>query len=198
MSLALAAGIGAAGNLIGGAFSGAPRSDPKDAGDVHLANMGQQNLWNRMYQQYMGGAGDYGFGASVKAGNSQLGQFMSGRGINPQSGAGMGAYSNMVGTAAAGDAANRRDFGMNLLRSPLQTVQTSGSNWLPNSPSFGYGTDEQWSNFAGNRKNQFAGQGSPNISGYAPGYVAQPPPPTLNELFRNRGSNRGVPAGIGG
>jgi len=72
---------------------------------------------------------------------------------------------------------------MDLLRSPLQTVQTAGSNWLPNSPSFGYGTDEQWSHFAGNRQNQFGGQGGQNLSSYGAGYTAPAPP---NPLDRGR------------
>ena len=161
----LAMGLGQ--GLVG-AYGGQQQPDPKNAGDVHLANMGQQNLWNSLYGRVMSGSGDFGAGQGIKQGKSQLAQFMNDRGINPQSGAGMGMYSNMVGQAQAGANQNRLGYAMDLLRTPLQTVQTSGSNWLPNSPSFGYGADEQWKHFAGMRRNNFTGRGADNLSGARP------------------------------
>jgi len=82
---------------LGSVLSGGGQPDPKDAGDVHLANMGQQNLWNNLYGKVMSGSGDFGAGQGIKQGKSQLAQFMNDRGISPQSGAGIGAYANKDG-----------------------------------------------------------------------------------------------------
>ena len=163
---AIAMGAGMALQGLGGLFGGNNQPDPKDAGDLHLVNQGQQDLWNRMQQQYMGGAGDFGMGQNIKAGKSQLSQMMAGRGINPGGGAGMGMFGNMVGTAGAQANQSRLNFGMNLLRSPMQTAQTAGSNWLPNSPSFGYGPTEQWAHFGDATRRDFRQRpGQTNLAG---------------------------------
>lgn len=137
---------------VAGSIWGGPQYDPKDAGDVHLANAGQQSLYNALLGRVMGGAGDFGAGANIKQGKSQLAQFMNDRGINPQSGAGIAGMADMIGTAEAGANQNRLGYAMNLLRSPLQTVQTAGSNWLPESPSYGYDPTAQWTVSARNRR----------------------------------------------
>ena len=145
-----------ASGALGAATSGQGQQDPKNAGDLHLANIGQQNLWNMMQQRAMSGSGDFGFGANVKQGKSQLQQMMGDRGISPQGGAGMNALSQMIGTASAADAQGRNDYAMNVLRSPMQVVSTEGSNWLPNSPSFGYDNEQQWQRFGRfRRQNNF-------------------------------------------
>ena len=131
-------------NTGGAIFGGQDQPDPTAAGDVHLANAGQLELYNMMLKQIMSGSGDFGAGQGIKQGKSQLSQFMSDRGINPGGGAGLGAMSNMIGTASAGANQNRLGYAMNLMRSPLQTVQTAGSNWMPSSPSYGAGPTEQW------------------------------------------------------
>jgi len=145
-------GAGMALQGLGGLFSGNNQPDPKDAGDLHLVNQGQQTLWNRMMQQYMGGAGDFGMGQNVKQGKSALAQMMASRGINPGGGVGIGGYANMLGTAGAQANQSRLNFGMNLLRSPMQVAQTAGSNWLPESPSMGYDSTAQWKTSARNRR----------------------------------------------
>ena len=144
--------VGGALSALGGLFGGNGQPDPKDAGDAHLTNSGQLDLYNTMLKQYMGGAGDFGMGQNVKTGNSQLSQLMASRGISPQSGMGAGLFANMVGTAGAQASQNRQNFGMDLLRSPLQVTHTAGSNWLPPSPSQGYGPTEQWTHYVGNKK----------------------------------------------
>ena len=150
-------------SALGSLWGGDNQPDPNDAGDLHLVNQGQQTLWNRMMQQYMGGAGDFGMGQNIKQGNSALSQMMAGRGINPASGAGMGAYANMVGTAGAQANHSRLNFGMNLLRSPMQVAQTAGSNWLPESPSMGHSSAEQW------RTSERNTNWMKNRTGYEPG-----------------------------
>ena len=160
---ALALASGTAGAIWGG--DGQP--DPKHAGDVHLANAGQLELYNAMLKRYMAGAGDFGMGQNVKTGNSQLQQFMGDRGISPQSGYSGALFANMLGTSGANASQTRDAFGMNLLRSPLQTVQTSGSNWLPTSPSFGYSESEQWKHFA-DAKKRYAGKFGPTFSDWKP------------------------------
>ena len=155
---ATAFAIGGGLSALSGIFGGQQEYDPKDAGDLHLVNAGQLELWNSMHNRYKSGAGDYGFGSSVKQGKSQLQQMMADRGISPQSGVGMSALAEMIGTASAADSKNRSDFGLNLLRSPLQTAQTAGSNWLSSSPSQGAGPTEQWQHFAENQyqfRNQY-------------------------------------------
>ena len=159
--------IGTGINALGGVLSGNGQPDPETAGDLHLVNQGQQTLWNRMMQQYMGGAGDFGMGQNIKAGKSQLAQMMASRGINPGGGTGMGAFANMVGTAGAQANQSRLNFGMNLLRSPMQVAQSAGSNWLPESPSMGYDSTAQWKTSARNTRNQI------NRTGIVPGTGGQ-------------------------
>jgi hypothetical protein len=145
----------------GAAFGGQQTMDPKNAADLHLVNAGQQELYNAMLRNYMKGAGDFGMGRNVKAGKSQLAQMMANRGISPQSGIGSALFAQMVGSAGAQANQNRQNFGMNLLRSPLQVAQTAGSNWLPASPSMGYGPSEQWRQQARNQERYLNAYGAP-------------------------------------
>ena len=138
--------IGAAGlNAISGVWGGGNQEpDPQTAGDMHLVNSGQLELYNVMLKKVMAGSGDFGMGQNVKAGKSQLSQFMADRGIAPDSGTGAGMYANMVGTAGATANSDRLGYAMNLLRSPLQVGHTSGSNYVTSSPSWGNNpTDQQ-------------------------------------------------------
>ncbi len=83
------------------------------------------------------GAGDFGFGANYKQGKSQVQDFMANSGIrmDPSSGAYAGAMGEMTGQALGMDAQARRDYTMNLLRTPLQTMSVAGKNLVPGSPS---------------------------------------------------------------
>ena len=129
--------------VLGGLFGG--QQDPT-LGNAHLANQGQADLWNSMARGLMGGAGDFGFGSNFKLGKSQVQNFMGSRGIkmDPSSGAYAGAMGNMTGQALGMDAGARRDYAMNLLRSPLQMFQTTGANFMPNSPSRGFDANRQY------------------------------------------------------
>ena len=150
---------GAGLQMVGGLLSGGGQPDPQNAADVHLANIQQQKLYDALAGNIAAGAGDFGMGAATKTGKTTLQQFMADRGINPAGGAGLAGYSQMLGTAGAQANQNRLNYAMNLLRSPLQTVQTAGANWLPGSPSFGYGPQEQWKHFVAGRHRNFGGWG---------------------------------------
>ena len=142
-------------------FGGGNQNDPKDAGDVHLANAGQLELYNMMLRQVMSGSGDFGAGRGIKQGKSQLSQLMADRGINPGGGAGIGAMADMIGTASAEANQNRLGHAMTLMHTPLQTVHTAGSNWMSSSPSQGYSTSEQWKHFAENQRQYRRQEGLP-------------------------------------
>ena len=124
-------------NLGAGGLSG---GQEQAKGNLHLVDQGQLAQRNAMIAGLRGGGGDFGFGTNVKQGQRQLQNLMAQRGvsIDPRSGAYAGAYGNMVGQAAAADQGARRDYMMNLLRSPLQIASSTGHNFLPTSPSQGY------------------------------------------------------------
>lgn len=148
MSWAKAAEIAAnvAGNIIGA--GGQPE---EKQGNLHLVNPGQQALWNLMASGVANGAGDFGYGANIKSGTSQLQQMMAQRGIKVGSGgAYTGAYGNMVGNAMGQDAAARRQYAINLLQSPLQIATATGANFIPGSTSAGASSGAQegsWNQF---------------------------------------------------
>lgn len=157
---AVAYGIGALGSVAGSIWGG-QEADPKDAGDLHLVNAGQQDLWNSMLKKIQSGSGDFGAGQGIKQGKSQLAQFMADRGINPGGGTGVAGMADMIGTASAGANQNRLGYAMNLLGTPLQTAQTSGSNWLPGSPSQGYDAAAQRDHFVPSQHSYYAQNGKP-------------------------------------
>jgi hypothetical protein len=121
---------------LGSAFGGGGEEQKQLAGDLHLINPYQQQLYNQMYSGLMGGGGDFGYGSNIKAGTSQLQNMMAQRGIKVGSGgAYSGAYGNMVGSALGQDAEARRAYAMQLLQSPLQVEAITGANLVPGSPS---------------------------------------------------------------
>ena len=131
------------GSLLGG--GGGQEQTPSN---LHLVNPQQQLLYNRMIQQLMGGAGDFGYGSNIKQGSSQLQQMMASRGVKVGSGgAYTGAYGNMVGNALGQDATARRQYAMNLLQTPLQIASTTGANFIPGSVSAGVGVNDQMGEF---------------------------------------------------
>ena len=152
MSWAKAAEIGA--NVVGNIIGAGGQPEEKQS-NLHLVNPGQQALWNLMASRTAGGAGDFGYGANVKSGTSQLQQMMAQRGIKVGSGgAYTGAYGNMVGNAMGQDAAARRQYAINLLQSPLQIATATGANFIPGSTSAGASSGAQEGSF-----NQFQSTG---------------------------------------
>ena len=144
MGTSYAAGVAA--DVAGGLFGG--QQDPV-LGNAHLANQGQADLWNSMFRGRQSGAGDFGFGSNFKLGKSQVQNFIASRGgkLDPSSGAYAGAMGNMTGQALGMDAQARNDYTMNLLRSPMQMFQTTGANFMPDSPSRGFDANRQYKKY---------------------------------------------------
>jgi len=122
-------GAGVLGDLI----SAWAQPDPPEElpGNLVVSNPMQWNLYKMLKDAYTSGSGDYGLGSNIKAGMSNLQQMMADRGISPESGVYNSALSNMIAQATEADAASRRDYGLNLLRTPVQTAVISGENLLP-------------------------------------------------------------------
>ena len=116
--------IGALGNVLG-AF-GQPGPQEQLPTNLVLSDPGQYKMLNAMRKAYMTGSGDFGFGSNVKQGSSQLSQFMADRGISQGSGYYGGAMGNMIAQAMSGDAQARRGYGMDLVRTPVQTAAITG------------------------------------------------------------------------
>jgi hypothetical protein len=91
---------------------------------VTAVNPQQQALLNRQISDFQNGGGDYGFGQSAKAGNATLTDMLANRGIALDSGAGLAAQSNMLGAALAGDAQNRRNYGLQLAQANVPYYQS--------------------------------------------------------------------------
>ena len=138
--------------------------EPQRPSNVHLANMGQAALWDQMARGLQGGGGDFGYGTNVKKGKSQLQDFMASRGVkmDPGNAAYAGAYGNMVGQAAGMDAQARRDEVARLLSTPLQTVQSTGGNFMPTSPSFGVDLGDSANRWNANKPGFQNSVGTPN------------------------------------
>ena len=107
--------IGGIGSTLSSLF--APDPLRPESYDV---NPGQRALWGRMFDQYKSGAGDFGGGSTAKSGYANLMQMLGGRGIDPRSGAAVGAMGNIASQAAAADAARRDQFGRSLLGTNIQ------------------------------------------------------------------------------
>jgi len=109
---AIAGGVG---SLLGGMFAEDQRYPQS-----YDINPGQRALWERMYGQYQSGAGDFGGGQTARTGYGNLMQMLGGRGIDPRSGAAVGAMGNVASNAAATDSQRRDDWGRSLLNSQIQ------------------------------------------------------------------------------
>lgn len=125
-----------------------------ERGNLHLVNTGQADLYRQMLAELGRGGGDSGYGANTKAGISQLQQMMAARGVsvNPGSGAYAGAAGNVIGQAAAADAAARRNYMTQLLGTPLQVAQVAGANYVPTSSSIGTEFDDQYNSLTDYRR----------------------------------------------
>ena len=132
----------AAGSIWGG------QGEQKE-GNTHLVNQGAQSMWNQMARGLQTGQGDFGFGSNYKQGKSQVQDFMASRGVkmDPSSGAYAGMMGNMTGEALGMDADRRDKYAMQLMGTPMQTMTTTGANFLPNSPSRGSNWNAQEANY---------------------------------------------------
>jgi hypothetical protein len=143
----LPAAIGA--SVIGGALSGGGGGQEQIPQNLHLVNPGQQALWNMFAQRAKSGAGEFGFGQAAKQGKSQVQNFLADRGVDMGSGFAAGAMGDAFANAGAQDSANRNQFNLSLLNTPLDVAQASGGNFIPGSPSTGADVGEQRSAFGG-------------------------------------------------
>jgi hypothetical protein len=114
-------------------------------------------LWDQMLRGVMGGQGDFGFGANYKKGKSQVQDFMAGSGVkmDPSNPAYAGMMGNMTGQAMGMDAQAKRDYTMNLLRTPLQVAQTQGANFLASSDSAGMDANRQYDSWRGRERTAY-------------------------------------------
>ncbi len=76
----------------------------------------QVQLQNMLLQNYMGGAGEFGFGAGAKQANATLSQGMANRGISQDSGVAQSAMGSALAQMLAADTARRQQYGLNLLQ----------------------------------------------------------------------------------
>ena len=141
---AAGAGLNALGNLFGG------QQGSQAQGNLHLVNPVQQALYNQAAQGFMRGDGDFGYGSNYKKGKSQVQDFLASSGVklsadNPAYAAAMG---NMTGQAMGMDADARRQYGLQLMGTPLQIAQTAGANFIPGTVSQGPGTQQQQDNLS--------------------------------------------------
>ena len=146
MGLGTAYAIGAGLNTLGGVFGGGGGQE-YDPASAHLANQHQLDLWRKYYGDVTSGAGDFGTGALMRQANQGVGQALMNRGLSQD-----GGYADKMRTMAFSNAAGqandaRRSFGMALLGTPLQTIQTQGANFLPSSPTSGTNWQDSLSPF---------------------------------------------------
>jgi len=104
---------------VGSALSSLFQPDQKYP-ESYDVNPGQRGLFNMMNQQYQSGAGDFGGGGVAKTGYANLMQMLGARGVDPRSGAAVGAMGNVASNAAATDAQRRDQFGRSLLGTNIQ------------------------------------------------------------------------------
>jgi len=100
-------------------------------GELVMTSPGGKYLLDKLIDQYARGGGDFGLGASLKAGQGALTQMMGARGISPESGVYQSALSNMFANAIAQDAAARRMYGLQLATAGPATAHAQGlsSEW---------------------------------------------------------------------
>lgn len=122
----LTAGLMVGGPMIGGMFS---EDAPKNY--TGLQSKAQLDLINQMVRMMQQGGGEFGFGQAARSGNETLMNSLAQRGINQNSGVGQSALASMLAQAATGDAANRRQFGMQVsqAQAPLVNYQRLGQGW---------------------------------------------------------------------
>lgn len=183
----------AAVNAIGQAFGG---GDEQARSNLHMVNPAQAALYNSSVRSLLGGGGDFGYGSNIKQGKSQLQDFMASRGVklSPQSGAYGAAYGNMVGQAQGMDQNARRQYALGLLGTPLQIAQTTGMNFIPNSPSQGINPDQQYNNFI----NSPNGRQQLNGYGWNPMGPPQAAPVPMGQQVGQPRQNSGFGYGGGG
>jgi hypothetical protein len=141
-------GAGIAADVAGSIWGGEDEQQQMPP-NLHLVNPGQQALWNMFAQRAKSGAGEFGFGQAAKQGKSQVQNFLADRGVDMGSGFAAGAMGDAFANAAAQDSANRNQFNLSLLNTPLQVAQTAGANFIPGSTSTGADVGEQRQAFAG-------------------------------------------------
>ncbi len=129
-----AAGI--ASNVLGSLFGGGDQKQVVQNTDLHLVNPIQQTLWNMLAGRAMSGGGEFGYGQAAKQAKGQVQQFLADRGVDMGSGFAASAMGDAYSNAAAQDQANRNQFNLALLGTPLQTAQITGANYVPGSPSY--------------------------------------------------------------
>lgn len=108
-------------------------------GNLVATSPTQFKMYDQLVQNFLSGGGDYGYGSTMKSGNSQLQQFMADRGISADSGVYQSAMADLIAQSAATDASNRYNYGLNLLNSPPATAVITGENQIPGAAAAGYG-----------------------------------------------------------
>lgn len=116
-------------NMLGGLFSGGQEAQQQLPVSLHNVNPLQSLLYRKLINQFATGSGDFGFGTAAKQGMSTVRQLMADRGIAPESGVYQSALATVLGQAAQGDVAARRQYGMGLLNTPMQVMGASGHNY---------------------------------------------------------------------
>lgn len=144
---AAGAGVNAVSNLVGG-------KDEFRPANLHLVNGAQMAGYQDLMRKLLAGDGDHGFGTAVKQGKTQIQQMLADLGVSANSGYGAAAMGDMVANAASQDSANRVQTMLELIRTPLQTAQTQGANFIPGSPSAGMDANRQYDNYRA--RNRFA------------------------------------------
>jgi hypothetical protein len=109
------AAIGAAGSLLGGLVGGRP---DQYIPQMRIGSQNQVGLLEQLIRQARSGQGEYGFGAATRSGMSTLRQQMGNMGIQQGAPVWNSALAQLLASAGAQDAGNRRQFA-------LQTAQAS-------------------------------------------------------------------------
>ena len=104
---------------VGSALSSLFAPDPLRP-ESYDVNPGQRALFNSLKGQFDAGGGDFGGGSVAKSGYANLMQMLDARGVDPRSGAAIGAFGNVASNAAAVDAQRRDAFGQRLLGTNIQ------------------------------------------------------------------------------
>jgi len=76
----------------------------------------QVGLQNMLLGGYMGGGGEFGFGAGAKQANATLARGLASRGISPDSGVAQSALGTALAQMQAADAERRKKYGLQLLQ----------------------------------------------------------------------------------
>ena len=100
-------------------------------GNFWFTNLPGRDLAFDAMRRYRAGQGDYGFGGAYKQAMATGEADLSRRGIDPRSGVAARAQGGWLGQALAADAANRRQYGLNLMNFRPATQVASGypANW---------------------------------------------------------------------